>query len=64
MWNKWKNHFPEEGDVGLDVGVLPHEKESEQEDAYTIRKIIQPHPYNIIFLLTTNSIYYSLMLRK
>ena len=31
-WNKWKNHFCEmKGDVGMSV----HEKEREQEDAYT-----------------------------
>ena len=32
MWNKWKNHFSEiKGDVGMSL----HEKEGEQEDAYT-----------------------------
>ena len=31
-WNKWKNHFSEmKGDVGMSL----HEKEGEQEDAYT-----------------------------
>ena len=31
-WNKWKNHFYEmKGDVGMSL----HEKEREQEDAYT-----------------------------
>ena len=32
MWNKWKNHFSE---MKGDVGMSPHEKEREQEDAYT-----------------------------
>ena len=32
MWNKWKNHFSE---MKGDVGMSPHEKEGEQEDAYT-----------------------------
>ena len=32
--NKWKNHFSE---MKEDVGVSRHEKESEQEDAYTKR---------------------------
>ena len=32
MWNKWKNHFSE---MKGDVGISPHEKEGEQEDAYT-----------------------------
>ena len=30
--NKWKNHFSE---MKGDVGMSPHEKEGEQEDAYT-----------------------------
>ena len=31
-WNKWKNHFSEmKGDVGISL----HEKEGEQEHAYT-----------------------------
>ena len=31
-WNKWKNHFYEmKGGVGMSL----HEKEREQEDAYT-----------------------------
>ena len=30
--NKWKNHFFE---MKGDVGMSPHEKEGEQEDAYT-----------------------------
>ena len=30
--NKWKNHFFE---MKGDVGMLPNEKEGEQEDAYT-----------------------------
>ena len=31
-WNKWKNHFSEmKGDVGMSL----HEKEGEQEHAYT-----------------------------
>ena len=34
-WNKWKNHFHEmKGDVRI-VGMSSHEKEREQEDAYT-----------------------------
>ena len=32
MWNKWKNYFSE---MKGDVGMSPHEKEGEQEDAYT-----------------------------
>ena len=32
MWNKWKNHFSE---MKGDVGMSRHEKEGEQEDAYT-----------------------------
>ena len=32
MWNKWKNHFSE---MKGDVGISPHEKDGEQEDAYT-----------------------------
>ena len=32
MWNKWKNHFSE---MKEDVGMSPHQKEGEQEDAYT-----------------------------
>ena len=32
MWNKWKNHLSE---MKGDVGMSPHEKEGEQEDAYT-----------------------------
>ena len=32
MWNKCKNHFSE---MKGDVGMPPHEKEGEQEDAYT-----------------------------
>ena len=31
MQNKWKNHFSE---MKGDVGLSPHEKEGEQEDAY------------------------------
>ena len=31
-WNKWKNHFC---DMKGDVDVSVHEKEREQEDAYT-----------------------------
>ena len=31
-WNKWKNHFFE---MKGDVGMLSHEKEREQEDAFT-----------------------------
>ena len=31
-WNKWKNHFYE---MKGDVGMSRHEKEREQEDAYT-----------------------------
>ena len=31
-WNKWKNHFYE---MKGDVGMSHHEKEREQEDAYT-----------------------------
>ena len=30
-WNKWKNHFSE---MKGDVGISPHEKEREQEDAH------------------------------
>ena len=30
--HKWKNHFHE---IKGDVGMLSHEKEREQEDAYT-----------------------------
>ena len=30
--NKWKNHFSE---MKGDVGMSPHKKEGEQEDAYT-----------------------------
>ena len=31
-WNKWENHFYE---MKGDVGMSHHEKEREQEDAYT-----------------------------
>ena len=31
-WNKWKNHFYE---MKGDEGMSSHEKEREQEDAYT-----------------------------
>ena len=42
MWNKWKNHFSE---MKGDVGKSPHEKEGEQEDAYTKTGThSQPHP--------------------
>ena len=33
MWNKCKNHVSE---MKEDVGMSPHEKEEEQEDAYNI----------------------------
>ena len=36
-WNKWKNHFFE---MKGDVGMSSHEKEREQEDAFT-----QTHAY-------------------
>ena len=32
MWNKWKNYFSQ---MKGDVGMSHHEKEGEQEDAYT-----------------------------
>ena len=42
-WKKWKNHFYEmEGDVGMSQ----HEKEREQEDAYTKTESYSlPHLY-------------------
>ena len=36
---KWKNHFYE---MKGDVGMSRHEKEREQEDAYTKTKVILP----------------------
>ena len=44
-WNKWKNHFYEmKGDVGMSL----HEKEREQEDAYT-KSLITPSLHHCFF---------------
>ena len=47
-WNKWKNHFSEmKGDVGMSL----HEKEGEQEDAYTETEVIDnPIPTSLFFV--------------
>ena len=46
---KWKNHFSE---MNGDVGMSPHEKEGEQEDAYTKTRnsFITPSLYSYIFV--------------
>ena len=50
MWNKWKNHFSE---MKGDVGMSPHEKEGEQEDAYTKTRnsFITPSIHLCFFLM-------------
>ena len=50
MWNKWKNHFSE---MKGDVGMSPHEKEREQEDAYTKTRnsFITPSLHLCFFLM-------------
>ena len=50
MWNKWKNHFSE---MKGDVGMSPHEKEGEQEDAYTKTRnsFITPSLHLCFFLM-------------
>ena len=55
-WNKWKNHFSE---MKRNVGMLHHEKEEEQEDAYTDARS-QPHPYIIVFFINIHLYNYNL----
>ena len=43
-WNKWKYHFYE---VKGDVGMSSHEKEREQEDAFTQTQIHNPIPTSL-----------------
>ena len=55
MWNKWKNHFSE---MKGDVGMSSHEKEWEQEDAYTkTRNSFTTHSLHLCFFLMCNILF-------
>ena len=56
MQYKWKNHFYE---MKADVGMSHHEKEREQEDAYTKRESHNPIPTSLKML----RMYYSVKKR-
>ena len=53
MCNEWKNHLSE---MKGDVGMSPHEKEEEQEDAYTktSNSFIIPSLHLCFFLLCSS----------